>query len=110
MNSIDRFEMCMQHQSPDRPPLDLGATNLTGMRPLCQQRLLDLLGFSGPPEPSNSGVDERILRWAGTDFRSVGRMIDLESPHRQQISDTCFVNGWGIRKEFIDGEWQIGLI
>ena len=56
MNSIERFQVCMQHQSPDRPPMDLGATGLTGMRPGCQKWLVDLLGFSGPARSSNSGV------------------------------------------------------
>ena len=107
MNSIERFQTCMRHQSPDRPPLDLGATSLTGMRPGCQRRLLDLLGFSGPAQPSNSGVDERILEWAGTDFRSVGAIIDLPSRHTRQISETCAVDCWGIQRQKIYGEWQI---
>ena len=37
----------MAHRPPDRPPLDLGATQLTGMRPLLQQRLVDILGDGG---------------------------------------------------------------
>jgi len=27
--------------------------------------------------PVNNGIDERILRWAGTDFRSVGGIVSL---------------------------------
>ena len=107
MNSLERFQTCMQHQTPDRPPLDLGATGLTGMRPGCQKRLADLLGFSGPARVTNSGVDERILEWAGTDFRGVGTIVDLPSPHTRQVSDTCAIDCWGIQREQIYGEWQI---
>jgi len=97
----------MNHQDPDRPPLDLGATSLTGMRPACQRRLADTLGFAGVPQVSNNGVDERILTWAGTDFRSVGAIVDLPSSSKRRISDACYVDGWGIRREKLDGEWQI---
>jgi hypothetical protein len=97
----------MQHQSADRPPLDLGATSLTGMRPGCQKRLAELLGFRGLARPSNSGVDERILEWAGTDFRSVGAILDLPSPHTRQVSETCAIDCWGIERQKIYGEWQI---
>jgi uroporphyrinogen decarboxylase len=107
MNSRERFELCMKHCSPDRPPLDLGATSLTGMRPLSQQRLQELLGFSGEPVLVNNGIDERILRWAGTDFRSVGGIVSLPGIHKRRISDTCAVDCWGVRREQIDGEWQI---
>jgi uroporphyrinogen decarboxylase len=107
MNSLERFQLCMQHRSPDRPPLDLGATSLTGMRPGCQKRLTDLLGFTGPAQPSNSGVDERILEWAGTDFRSVGALLDLPSPHTRQVSETCAIDCWGVERRNIYGEWQI---
>jgi uroporphyrinogen decarboxylase len=107
MNSRERFQLCMQHRCPDRPPLDLGATSLTGMRPGCQKRLAELLGFRGPARPSNSGVDERILEWAGTDFRSVGAILDLPSPHTRQVSETCAIDCWGIERQKIYGEWQI---
>jgi uroporphyrinogen decarboxylase len=97
----------MAHREPDRPPIDLGATSLTGMRPGCQRRLLDLLGLPGEPRVSNSGVDERILEWAGTDFRSVGAIVDLPSVHTARVSDTCFVDCWGCWREFVQSEWQI---
>jgi uroporphyrinogen decarboxylase len=107
MNSIQRFQSCMQHHTPDRPPMDLGATTLTGLRPGCQKRLVDLLGFPGSPQPSNSGVDARILDWAGTDFRAVGAILDLPSSLTRQVSETCTIDCWGIQRERIYGEWQI---
>ena len=107
MNSIERFDACMNHRQPDRVPIDIGAISLTGMRPLCRQRLSDLLGLTGEPEPANHGMDERILKWAGTDFRSVGSIADLPNSVKKRVSDSCAISCWGIQYEKVDGEWQI---
>ncbi len=103
MDSRQRFELTMQHQTPDRVPIDIGATSLTGMRPLVQQRLREILGFGGDPVLANNGVDERVLQWAGTDFRSVGAIVNLPNPGFNDPSVDC----WGIRRELIGGDWQI---
>jgi uroporphyrinogen decarboxylase len=97
----------MRHQTADRAPLDIGGTSLTGMRPRCQEGLRHLLGFSANPPDPHERVDERILQWAGTDFRSVGGIVDLPSTHVASISDHARVDGWGIRRDLVDGEWQI---
>jgi uroporphyrinogen decarboxylase len=110
MTSRDRFAAAMQHRAPDRVPLDLGGTPLTGMRPACLDGLRELLGFSkpAPDEPGgSSGIDERILDWAGADFRCVGYLPGLPSPLKRRISPTARVNEWGVRSDRIDGEWQI---
>jgi uroporphyrinogen decarboxylase len=107
MNSRKRFEAAMRHRTPDRPPLDLGATSLTGMRPGCQERLRAFLGLCGPIRPGSNGVDEQILAWAGTDFRSVGGLVNLPSVHTRSLSPTAYVDCWGIRRDLVWGEWQI---
>lgn len=107
MNHRERFALTMQHQPLDRPPLDIGGTSLTGMRPGCQARLRAFLGFTGQPEQTSNGIDERILSWADTGFRSVGGIIDLPSSLSRTISATANVDCWGIRRDLMDGEWQI---
>lgn len=107
VNALERFRACMAHLPPDRPPLDLGATTLTGMRPACGQRLLDVLGFTGASQPTNSGVDERILQWAGVGFRGVGGIVDLPSPHTRRLSTVSAIDCWGVGRDRIAGEWQI---
>ncbi len=107
MNSRERFEYAMTHRKPDRVPIDIGGTSLTGMRPHCQESLRQLLGFSGNFVDTYKKVDERILEWAGTDFRSVGTRVVLPSAHTRIISSRAKIDCWGIRRDWIDGEWQI---
>jgi uroporphyrinogen decarboxylase len=97
----------MRHEHPDRVPIDIGATTLTSIRPKCQKQLLDLLGLEPGNCQPNNGVDEQILNWAGTDFRSVGGIVDLPSVHTQQISAEAEIDCWGVRRDFIGGDWQI---
>jgi len=107
MNSRQRFALTMRHQATDRVPLDIGGTSLTGMRPGCQARLRELLGFTGEPAATWRGIDERLLEWIGSDFRSVGAIVSLPSPHTQALSPTARVDCWGIRRDLISGDWQI---
>jgi len=109
MTSRERFRLAMAHRRADRVPLDLGGTSLTGMRPAAQQRLAELLGFGPATEADkgHKGFDERLLRWAGTDFRGLGQLVHLPNVHARTISATAFVNDWGCRHELIDGEWQL---
>ena len=104
MTSRERFACAMARRTADRVPFDIGGTSLTGMRPLCIQRVRQVLGF---PEPPHGTRDERLLEWAGTDFRNVGGIVDLPSPHTRTISPTEHVNCWGVRHAAVDGEWQI---
>ena len=39
MNSRERFACAMRHETPDRPPIDLGSTTLTAMSLGCQSAL-----------------------------------------------------------------------
>ena len=95
----------MNHAESDRVPIDLGSTSLTGMSPSCQKRLLAALGFQG--EPGEDPVDERILNWAGTDFRSVGGIIGLRSSLSRKISDIEYVDCWGVRRKRAGQYWDI---
>jgi uroporphyrinogen decarboxylase len=107
MDSRQRFALAMRHQPADRVPLDIGGTSLTGMRPGCQARLRELLGFTGQPTAAWRGIDERLLEWIGSDFRSVGAIVSLPSPHAQALSATARVDCWGIRRDLVGGDWQI---
>ncbi len=100
MNSRERFERAMAHEDPDRVPFDIGGTPLTGMRPGVRKGLCELLGFA-------EDDDERLLEWAGTDFRYVGDVAELPGGNARKISGEARVDCWGIRVDRVDGEWQI---
>lgn len=81
MNSRQRFASAMRHQASDRPPIDIGATTPTSMAVGCRRSLRQALGFGGEVQSAWSfGVDERLLDWAGTDFRAVGGIVELMDP------------------------------
>jgi len=107
MNSRERFAKAMAHEEADRVPFDIGSINpMTWMR--CQKELAEFLGLPGKPRPVGGwGFDERIMEWADTDFRAVGKIIDLPSPHLKTISETCYVSCWGVKYEWINDDWQI---
>ena len=107
MKSRERFAAAMQHRQLDRPPLDIGGMSLTSMSSGCQAALRRFLGFTGEPTLSNNGIDERILEWAGTDFRSVGWIPELPGTLARHVSDTAYVNCWGIEYGLAGGQWQI---
>ena len=61
----------------------------------------------GSRRPTWRGIDERLLAWIGSDFRSVGAIVSLPSPHAQALSATARVDCWGIRRDLVGGDWQI---
>ena len=46
MTSRKRFACTMAHRTPDRVPLDIGGTPLTGMRPACQTPATVVFGLT----------------------------------------------------------------
>ncbi len=51
MNSRERVQMALRHQTPDRVPLDLGASAVTGMQVDIVYRLRQVLGLDEPGTP-----------------------------------------------------------
>lgn len=106
-NSRTIFTETMAHRQPERLPFDIGGTSLTSMSPQCQENLCEFLGFDKETDMRSRKVDERILKWAGTDFRNVGGIIQLPSCHSVDVSDTEYYDCWGLCRKLIDGQWQI---
>jgi len=107
MNSRTLFAQTMSHKKSDTVPIDIGATTLTSMSKNCEAALCDFLGFKHQPKQDNNRTDERILQWAGTDFRAVGNIVELPSKHSRKISETEYVDCWGIQQKLVDHQWQI---
>ena len=107
MDSSSRFEATLRHETPDRVPVDLGCTSLTGMSALCQHRLKEVLGFTGTGPLTNNNMDERILEWAGADFRSVGGIVSLPGTLAREGSPSERIDEWGIKRVFTGAYWDI---
>ncbi len=51
MNSRQRVELSLNHQEPDRVPLDLGGSAVTGMHFVSVYKLRQALGLDAPGTP-----------------------------------------------------------
>ena len=113
MNSRERLLTSLDHQEPDRIPLDLGATQVTGIHAIAYQRLRSALGL--PPVEIRlcdyiQGLalpDPDALEQLGVDVRG---LYPLNSHNwrveEQQVGDYwIYKDEWGIthRRPFPDG-------
>jgi hypothetical protein len=73
MTSRDRLRKAIHHQQPDRPPLDLGSTLVTGIQASAYARLKKALGISGgavrvyDPYQMLAEVEEPVKKALGVD-------------------------------------------
>jgi uroporphyrinogen decarboxylase len=89
----ERLALTLAHRDVDRPPMDLGSTDMTTIDG-GPRRLAPLLGIR--PGASDAEADEAVLRALDTDIRDVGGILHPASPLARRISDTEIVNEWGI--------------
>lgn len=71
MTHRERVRMALARREPDRLPIDLGGTFLSTAPPELQQRIADVLGLTGEPDPRFRRFDDRIQRHFGCDLRSI---------------------------------------
>ncbi|MGQ9630940.1 MAG: uroporphyrinogen decarboxylase family protein [bacterium] len=107
MRPRERFERIMNHREADRVPLDLAGTSLSTTYGRGMERLREFLGFTGPDTSGYEKFDERILRYFDIDFRRVGNIISFQRSLRRKISDTEYIDDWGIRRAFTGQYWEI---
>lgn len=92
MTSRERVEAALRHEQPDRVPLDLGGSRVTGLHVRAYQALRDYLGVTGPPPKVYdlmqmlALVEEPVLSLLG---------VDVIPLHRREII-------WGLGTE----AWQ----
>lgn len=105
MNPRERLQRALNHQEPDRVPMDLGATRNSGITMPAYRRLVESLGLALETQPlgttGNSrvlgvaAIDERVLERLGVDVRGVflgppDNWADIELP------DNAFQDPWGV--------------
>ena len=95
----DRVILSLNHQQPDRLPMDLMG-NATMMLDRTYLRLRDYLGLK-PIDPIRSGssanyYDERILEYFDIDFRRVF-LMKASTNQITRHDDGSYTDAWGIR-------------
>jgi uroporphyrinogen decarboxylase len=105
MNSRERLRKAINHQEPDRVPLDLGGI-VSGITRIAYRNLKNELNF---PVPSNEYVidriqqlvkpDEQILDWFQIDTRYAYQEVPPEIWSKDS-PDSIWVDEWGIKRRF----------
>ena len=111
MGRREDFARTMRLEKPENLILDFGGNPLSSMEGDSESKLLDFLGF-GPKENQDlpfgkaRRLDERLLRYFDTDTRAVGEIFAPKDSHYRKISDTEYIDEWGIRRKFTGLYWE----
>jgi uroporphyrinogen decarboxylase len=113
MNSRERVIAVLRHELPDRVPVDLGSTAVSGIHQRANDALKSLLGIEAnePVHDLIQGLvvpDERILQRFGVDLRRVA----LQPPSNVAAflpsgNEDTYFDEWGIRRQHADLYWEI---
>ena len=107
MTPRERVLAALGHNEPDRVPLDLGTTFVTGIHRIAYGKLLDLLGMDGltekpllDPFQQLAMPHEEVLRELGVDTRSVylklpGRALENPSEDGRYLYS---LDSWGLKR------------
>jgi uroporphyrinogen decarboxylase len=105
MNHRERLLASLNHKEPDRVPIDIGASLITGISRRAYLRLLDYLGM--PPEDAPffdivqqlAAPSEAFLRRFGIDVRNVSPSSSgsWTLSIRKEGDYQAFVDQWGIK-------------
>ncbi len=90
----ERWKLCLGHQQVDRPPMDLNATDMTGIDG-GPRRLAPALGLPRGGRTDDE-LDEEVLRCLDIDIRCVGGILSPSGGLARQVSDMEMVDAWGI--------------
>ena len=106
------FNKILNHEKPDNLILDLGGNPLSSMEGNSPDKLLELLGCKPVPKKNLPfgkihRIDERILEYLDIDTRSVGTIFTPSDSLSEKISDTLYMDEWGITRRFTGMYWDI---
>jgi uroporphyrinogen decarboxylase len=108
MTYRERFEATVTHKPVDRVPFDLCGTPHTGIdNEQTAKGLRQLLGLSERYDGWYKKFDDRILRHLDIDVRRVGDILEPENPLSRKVSDTEFIDCWGVKRVYTGMYWDI---
>lgn len=112
MNRRQNFYDTMHHKKPQELIIDFGGNPLSTMEGNSENLLLDYLGYKKEKEDERllfgktKRLDERILKYFQIDTRSVGGILTPEESMFEMISDTEYIDEWGIRRVYTGLYWD----
>ncbi len=111
MKRRENFEKIMNHQQPDDIILDFGGNPLSTMEGDSQRMLLEFLGYSVSEEPKlkfgkSQIIDQRIRKYLDIDTIAVGTILTPTDSLYEEISDTVYIDEWGIKRTFDGKYWD----
>ena len=116
MTSRERVRAALNHQAPDRTPIDLSGHRSSGIAAVAYGRLRRHLGLPARPlrvyDPIQqlAIVDEDVLDLFGIDTIELGRAFALEDRHWAEWTlpdgTACLMPAWAL-PERVEGEWAL---
>jgi uroporphyrinogen decarboxylase len=113
MNSRERVLAALRHEPPDRVPIDLGSTAVSGIHQQANSRLKAMLGIQAD-EPVHDVVqglvvpNERILQRFGVDLRRVALRPPSNAASVLPSGDEgTYSDEWGMRRQHTGLYWEI---
>ena len=99
VNSRERVLAALNHEEPDRVPIDLGSCGPTAIHVHAYERLLRVLGIEEDVELWDvvgqlAKPSERVLSLVGADVRGIRPGAGVYKP--QSVSESELVDHWGI--------------
>ncbi|MGC8862224.1 MAG: uroporphyrinogen decarboxylase family protein [Armatimonadota bacterium] len=104
----ERFRLTLEHKPVDRCPIDLGGTpQSTVESPSAVETLARYLGIDGPMPDDYDKFDRRVLEHWDIDFRRVGCLVPFVTDRCRRISETEYIDEYGIRRRHSGMYWEI---
>lgn len=103
MNRREIFAQCMSFQTPEHVIIDLEGCPLSGMTPECANHLYEFLGYNG----TEAEKKERLLQFLDIDTRGVGHILHPKGPLYKYISNTEYIDEWGMHRKYTGLYWNI---
>lgn len=115
MSRRERVRLALTHQEPDRVPMDLGSTSVTGLTLGAYRRLEEHLGLEPRDLPLLSLMfqvvrsDERIMKYFDIDFRPLFYRPPRESKVKA-LPGNSFIDEWGITVHKPEGGFYYDIV
>ncbi|MDR1059696.1 MAG: methyltransferase [Clostridiales bacterium] len=109
----ENFRKTLRHEQPESLIVDFGGNPLSSMEGRSMYALLEHLGYDIPDEidvlPFGKvpRMDERILSRFDIDTRSVGEILRPADSLHSRISDSEYIDEWGILRVYTGMYWEI---